>query len=180
MTRNEFIETITEWTELLEFCNDFDCSVCEDIIDDDELDEYVNEDIRTAVGDDSWRTIRDYLDDIPTGYDYYRRDGMFDYTYMDDGDDFDEYKDRALEWGDDYGLWDDEEDDEDGVAENDEEEVPEEEEPPVEEEDFSIRDLIGMCGVMLVTIQQDEASKQQEEDKEFAQLFNMDGRKILT
>ena len=36
MTRNEFIDNITEWYELKDFCNDFDCDICEDIYDDDD------------------------------------------------------------------------------------------------------------------------------------------------
>ena len=39
MTRNEFIDNITEWCELKDFCNDFDCDICEDIYDDDDYDE---------------------------------------------------------------------------------------------------------------------------------------------
>ena len=35
MTRNEFIDNITEWYELKDFCSDFDCDVCEDIYDDE-------------------------------------------------------------------------------------------------------------------------------------------------
>lgn len=45
MTRNEFIENITEWWELKEFCSDNDCFVCEDIISEGEYDEYVSDDI---------------------------------------------------------------------------------------------------------------------------------------
>lgn len=180
MTRNEFIDNITEWYELKDFCNDFDCDVCEDIYDDDDYDDYVEDDVRDAVGECSWREIRDLLCDLPSGYDYYRRNGNLDYDGM-GNDDFEEYKERALEWGDDYGVWDEEDEE---FEESDDffdftEEASDEEEP-VEDEDFSVGDLIGMCNVVLVAIQNDEEAKQREEDKEFAQLFNMDGRKILT
>lgn len=155
MTRNEFIDNITEWYELKDFCNDFDCDVCEDIYDDDDYDDCVEEDVRDAVGECSWREIRDSLCDLPSGYDYYRRNGNLDYDGM-DNDDFEDYKEQALEWGDDYGVWED------------------------EEEDFSIDDLIGMCSVVFVAIQNDEVEKQQEEDEAFAQLLSMDGRRIAT
>lgn len=59
------------------------------------------------------------------------------------------------------------------------EEEPDEEES-VEEEDFSVGDLIGMCGVVFVAIQNDEAEKQKEDDEAFAQLLNMDGQRITT
>lgn len=180
MTRSEFIDNITEWYELKDFCNDFDCDVCEDIYDDDDYDDYVEDDVRDAVGECSWREIRDLLCDLPSGYDYYRRNGNLDYDGM-DNDDFEEYKEQALEWGDDYGVWDEEDEE---FEETDDffdftEEASDEEEP-IEDEDFSVGDLIGMCNVVLVAIQNDEVAKQREEDKEFAQLFNMDGRKILT
>ena len=51
MTRNEFIDNITEWYELKDFCSDFDCDVCEDIYDDDDYDDSVEEDIRDAIAD---------------------------------------------------------------------------------------------------------------------------------
>ncbi len=59
------------------------------------------------------------------------------------------------------------------------EEEPDEDET-IEEEDFSIDDLIGMCSVVFVAIQNDEVEKQQEEDEAFVQLLSMDGRRIVT
>lgn len=106
MTRNEFIDNITEWYELKDFCNDFDCDVCEDIYDDDDYDDIVEEDIRDAIADYGWRDIRDFLGNLPSGYYYYRRNSAFDYDGLDD-DDFEDYKADVLEWGDDYGAWDD-------------------------------------------------------------------------
>lgn len=46
MTRNDFLNNVTEWWELLDFCSDEGCYICEDIIDSDQLDEHVEEDIR--------------------------------------------------------------------------------------------------------------------------------------
>ena len=103
MTRNEFIDNITEWYELKDFCSDFDCDVCEDIYDDDDYDDIVEEDIRDAIADYGWRDIRDFLGNLPSGYYYYRRNSAFDYDGLDD-DDFEDYKEDVLEWGDDYGT----------------------------------------------------------------------------
>lgn len=89
MTRNYFLDYVTDWSELIELCQDYNCDICEDIIDDDTLDEYVDSDISGC--DYGWRSLRDYLSDIPTGYDYYRCDGSFDYVGLDDGD-FEYYK----------------------------------------------------------------------------------------
>lgn len=180
MTRNEFIDNITEWYELKDFCNDFDCDVCEDIYSDDDYDNSIEEDIRDAIADYNWRDIRDFLGNLPSGYYYYRRNNTLDYDGLDD-DDFEGYKEDVLEWGDDYDVWEDEEEEE--YAEDDSFidslEEPDEEES-VEEEDFSVGDLIGMCGVVFVAIQNDEAEKQKEDDEAFAQLLSMDGRRIAT
>lgn len=110
MTRNYFLDYVTDWSELIELCQDYNCDICEDIIDDDTLDEYVDSDISNR--DCGWRSLRDYLPDIPTGYDYYRCDGSFDYVGLDDGD-FEDYKSRVLDWMDEDDLWDAEEGEED-------------------------------------------------------------------
>ena len=150
MTRSYFLDCVTDWSELIELCREYDCDICEDIIDDDELNEYVDSDISNT--DYGWRSIRDFLADIPTGYDYYRCDGSFDYVGLDDSD-FEDYKSRVLD------LWEPEEgEDEDFDPDYDffspGEEEPEPEEPPVEEEDFTVSDLMCMCSAELVTIRQ--------------------------
>ncbi len=178
MTRQEFIENITTWSELLDFCYDNDSNVCEDIISYDTMDEEIESDLQEEVGNRSWRDIRDLLSDINTNYDYYRRDGMFDYCPMDDDSDFDEYKDVVLDWMDDNGYWDDEEDDEGEYFDDDpfnERPVSEEEdEPAAEAEDFSIGELLGMCSVQFLDIQRTALQQKTQNDAEFQQyLANM-------
>ena len=160
MTRSYFLDCVTEWGELIELCREYDCDICEDIIDDDELNEYVDSDVSNT--DYGWRSIRDFLADVPTGYDYYRCDGSFDYVGLDDSD-FEDYKSRVLDWMDEDDLWEPEEgedEDEDFDPDYDffspgeEEPEPEPEEPPVEEEDFTVSDLMCMCSAELVTIRQ--------------------------
>ena len=158
MTRSYFLDYVTDWYELIDLCGEYDCDICEDIIDDDQLDEYVMDGISNS--NQSWRGIRDFLSDIPTGYDYYRYDGTFDYVGLDDSD-FEDYKSRVLDWMDEDSLWDEEEEDE-NEDDFDPNEVdffspgpePEPEEPLVEEEDFSVSELMCMCGAELVTIRQ--------------------------
>lgn len=157
MTRSYFLDCVTEWGELIELCREYDCDICEDIIDDDGLNEYVDSDISNT--DYGWRSIRDLLADIPTGYDYYRCDGSFDYVGLDDSD-FEDYKSRVLDWMDEDDLWESEEDDdedEDFDPDYDffspgEDPEPEPEEPSVEAEDFTVSDLMCMCSAELVTI----------------------------
>lgn len=157
MTRSYFLDYVNDWYELIELCQEYDCDICEDIISDDMLDEYVDSDISGT--DYGWRRLRDFLSDIPTGYDYYRCDGSFDYVGLDDSD-FEDYKSRILDWMDEDSLWETEEDEDfdpdyDFFSPSEPENEPEEPaEPPVEEEDFSVSELMCMCSAELVTIRQ--------------------------
>lgn len=177
MTRSYYLGYVTDWCELIELCQDYDCDICEDVIDDDTLDEYVDSDISDL--EYGWRRIRDLLPDIPTGYDYYRHDGPFDYVGLNNGD-FQDYKSRILEWMDENDLWDaeDDEDDDEGFdPDNDffspgepEDEPPD---PPVEKEDFSVSELMCMCSAKLVSIRQvvDQRAAQIQEDDPFVLPF---------
>lgn len=171
MTRNDFLNNVTQWWELLDFCSDEGCNICEDIIDSDQLDECVEEDIRGT--NYSWRDIRESLLGIPTEYCFYRINGSFNYDGMDETD-FDNYKDGVLGWGDNNGVWEDEPDDEydfdiDTMF-NEEDSEPDG--LPVEEEDFSIGELMGFCGVVLSDIRREEAAERAREDEALNQLIN--------
>lgn len=165
MTRSFFEDYVTDWSELIDLCRDYDCDICNDIIDGDSLDEYVNSDISDC--DYGWQALRDYLSCIPTDYDYYRCDGSFDYVGMDDRD-FENYKYNVLDWMDGNELWDDEEDEENEKEEGSDPDcdfLEEPEEPPVEKEDFSVADLISMCGSELITIRQAAERQKKEIDE---------------
>lgn len=120
MTRQEFIDSVNSFYDLIDFCNDYGCDICEDIVDDDTMDDYINEEIGDFYG--SWRELRDLLSDIPTGYEYYRRDGRLDYVWMDNND-FESYKDDVLSWADDAEVFETEEEDEDDDGENESVEI---------------------------------------------------------
>lgn len=174
MTRQEFIEGVTAWGELLDFCYDNDSSICEDIVSYDTMDEEVESDLRDEVGDRSWRDIRDLLCGIDTDYDYYRRDGSFNYYPLDNNGDFDEYKDEVLEWMDDNGYWDEEaeEEDFDGYPSDEYPTHEEEDDVTAADEDFSIRELIGMCSVQFLDIQRTALQQKAQNDTEFQQYLN--------
>lgn len=140
MTRAEFDTNVNDWYDLLEFCRDENLDVCESIYDSDALDEIIQEDLRYAVNDAgySWQDIYSYLDDISTGYDYYRVNGTLDYDPMNDGD-FEYYRNEVIEAMD--GYWDEEwesEDDETFVMSSEEDE-------PAPEEDISIFELMAFA-----------------------------------
>lgn len=140
MTRREFIDTVNDFYDLVSFCNENGCDMCEDIYDDDERDGMIDEDIRDAVGYDSWRDIRDWLSSIPTGYDLYIRHSSFDYDGVDN--DFEDYKNDVLDWADSEGVWDDDEEDEDI------------EEDYEDDDDFEIEDDVSMDDVAKACFEQ--------------------------
>lgn len=182
MTRQEFIDNVTEWYELKNFCYNNDCDVCEDIYDEDGMDEEINYSIREYAGDYSWHELRDELRSIPSGYDYYRQNGLFDWDGMDDDADFQDYKDSVLEWMDNGEYWEDDEDDESYYEDDSDNKYEDEQEEtvPVEEEDFTVGDLIGMCSVKFVAIQHDNLRHEEESNAAFRQYVGANVPKVLS
>ena len=115
MTREEWIEEIDSLSALIDWCRDN--SECEDVFEDfiyeDDLDEYIADDIRNF--DWEWYDLRDNLNNISTGYPWYRIDGSFDYVGFREYE-YDEFKDTVLECLDEEGYFDDEDEDEEPVA----------------------------------------------------------------
>lgn len=109
MTRREFEEDVSYFGELLSFCWEYNIGEMDDVVSDDERDDEILEYIRDYDG--SWTNLRDYLADIPTGYDYYRRTGYIEYEYLDDYD-FERYKEAVLAEADERELFEPEEDEE--------------------------------------------------------------------
>ena len=113
MTREEWRESITTFGDLIDWCQDndvyqdeIDCILCEDT-----YNEYVETDIRDF--DWGWHDLLSRLEDLPTGYDWYRRVGYFDYEGLSDDydlenwiDDLEGYLDN-IDW-----EWDGEEQEE--------------------------------------------------------------------
>lgn len=140
MTSNEWWEDICDYDELISWCRDHE--LCEDyienIISDDEYDEYVNGDISNYYY--GWRDLRDALCGLPGGYDWYRVDGMFDYVGLDDSD-FEDIKQDVCSHLEDIGFFDDEDDGDDAVYENAEHDAAEEEPPEPDDQDWEIDEL---------------------------------------
>lgn len=127
MTRNEFFDEVTSWGELIEFCLNNGCNgYVEDVYSDDGRDDYINENLVDWAQEESWRDLRDRLDDIETDYDYYEYD-YGDWRGLDD-DDLQDRMEEVAEWCDRNGIWEDDE------------EEPVDEEDPIDEEDDSAED----------------------------------------
>ena len=118
MTRREFIEDVTNFDELIDFCAGNDCSICDGITDRYGLDDKVDDWLRDVVGERSWQDIYDVLDNIDTDGDWYDED----FEPLDD-DDFDSYKSDVLDWVDGWGGWDDDEEEEPDEPEKQDEEL---------------------------------------------------------
>ena len=105
MTRRDFLSDLDTWWELLGFCSDESCPVCYNVYCDDDRDEFLNSELTDMARDNNWYELRDILNDLPTGYEYYRRDDYGDWYGLDSGD-FEDYKSDVLAWGDDHDIWD--------------------------------------------------------------------------
>lgn len=106
MTRQEFIDDVNSFWDLIEFCRDEGLDICDDVMAGVDLDEYIMRAIRQDF--DTWQGIRDFLSDIPTDGEYYAIDGYGDITCVDDM--FDDYKADVVRAMDQCGAWDEEED----------------------------------------------------------------------
>lgn len=106
MTRYEF-EQIDNFSDLKQVAydmgyDDFASSIVTD------LDYEVEDDL--SDWDGSWSELRDCLNGIDTGHDYYRRDGSFDYVPIDD--DFDDWWEELRDMMENNGDFDPEEEEE--------------------------------------------------------------------
>ena len=139
MTRQEFINDIQYWSELLEFCYDEECYICDDVYDSDQWNNSIDENVSEMAGNDSWRDILATLQDYEniSGYDYYRRNDYGEWYALED-DDFDSYKDDVMEWMDNNDRWDEDEEEEEDPPQY---YVDPEDVTPLEAEDVSMDDL---------------------------------------
>lgn len=153
MTRQEFINNIHYWSELIEFCSDNGCNYCEDIYDSDAWNDYVNDDVAEMARNDGWRDIFGVLQvyDELYGYDYYRRNDYGEWIGL-DGDDFESYKNDVCGWMDDNDYWDEEDEEEHPVSYVNPEDVT-----PLEAEDVSMDDLF-LSGIEALKIKQNDDS----------------------
>ena len=119
MTREAWRDSINTIGDFIDFCNDEGIweDVVADFLEEDSYDDAVQEDINEYYY--GWHDLRDSLNNLPTGYDWYRRDGMFDYVGLDDSD-LDYYLDDLERYLDEIGWFTDEdhEDDDTGHTAN--------------------------------------------------------------
>lgn len=170
MTRAEFLDEVTSWYDLIQFCQENRCDLCDDIYDDESKDDYINEQLVDWAREDGWYDLWRRLDNIPTGYDYYSMDDYGEFSGLDDGD-FEDRKDEVIEWADDADFWEEDEEE----VEDDEEEFfideIDEEEQPIEDEECSLGELFASSVNSIKSIAESELEKAREEDLAFAALM---------
>lgn len=155
MTRDEFCE-LREWSDIIDFCREYNLSFCDYVYDSEAYDDEINEELERRAQEDSWYEVKDWLDSLDSGYDYYIKDGWGDFEGASNGD-FDRICEEILDYCDDEGLWDEEEEEEEPEEYLvDEEATEEDEDDDVEvEEGCSIEDLFGAGVACIRTIEQE-------------------------
>lgn len=143
MTRQEFIEGVNSFGDLISFCVDEGIDdLCNDVYD----AEYLNEILLETIGNmRDWEEIRSLLANIPTRCDYYREDGYGGYEDADYS--FDDYKNEVLRHMDENEAWDEEEENvEDDIEEDTDEDADDWFAPADIEEDIETDSFIAVLG----------------------------------
>lgn len=156
MTREEFIEIVDCFCELINMDQEYGIGVCDELVLGEDLDEAISNDFRYT--DYGWVDIRSWLNDIEEGYECYKRTGSFEYEYLTDSD-FEDYKDELLRSMIDDGYIDDDEDEDDEeeayyVLNDGEDDDYAEQEAP--EEDIPVSDLFTICNSNFRILKNDE------------------------
>lgn len=160
MTRQQFIEEITDWYKLIDFCDDEECDCCDDVYSEETRDDYINDKlVDMARNANSWSSLLDTLNDITVGYDHYRHTDNGDWEGLGNFE-FCEYKDEVLEWGDDNDIWEDDEEEEPLPDEDEEDFV-------LADEPISIGELMGVCSSQPQQIGTDKQAKEAADDEAF-------------
>lgn len=135
MTRDEFLEVYRDWNfdEIYEFAKENDVANWGDIVFSDDLDREICSEIREQTVHEYWNEIRDALNGIESGYDYYVHDGTLSYEPVDE----ESFVEDIITDMDSYDLWDEPEEgeeDDDDEDEYEEEDTPDSDPEPVIDE----------------------------------------------
>ena len=138
MTVAEFDRDINDFYDLKDFCWEHNCSICENIYDDDQRDEYINNDIDYYSRNDGWRDLADYLYNLSQShYEFWEYDEGDGDWYEADYDKFEDYKADVREWAVDREILTDEAAEEPEYEAQNETEFESEDDP---DEDFELED----------------------------------------
>jgi hypothetical protein len=166
VTRNEFIDNITEWSELIDLCREYGCEYCDDVYSEYSRDETINDElVDMARNCDDWTELLDTLRDIPTGYDYYTSSSG-DWYGTDNGDDkFESYKNDVYEWMDARDYFEEEESPEDEDEDEEDEDIS-----AIGDETISLDELFSSANNQLKAAEGEEIAARTAEDNEFSEF----------
>ena len=107
MTRDEFINEVTTFDDLVCFCNTNGLEhIVEYIRDGEDYENYLDELFRDMIYDYGWREARDQMNNVDNdGYDWYET-SYGDWVSINEDDNLDEYKDQVIEAMDRDEAWD--------------------------------------------------------------------------
>ena len=166
MTRQQFIEEVNNWYDLIDFCNDNNLDDLCDVYDDETASELIDEALAEEIQYRSWRDIRDMLGSIDDGYDFYLARGGLAFEGLSDWD-LDNYKDDVMTSAENAGVFDPDEEEEEIEELTDEEAA----EPQVEEEAFGLSDFVLMVSEQVATAQQEKEREAKLEEAAFSKLW---------
>lgn len=97
---------------LIDFCSDEGLyELYEDFITDEALDDMMNSRFRDMMEEQPWYEVKDAMNDIPQGYDWYVVNNFDGEVYGADDDDARRLYNDILAYFDDNGIWEEEEED---------------------------------------------------------------------
>lgn len=96
MTKDEFYEYVCDFSGLIDFCNEYDLEgFVKDIVSEGERDDIIDEYIESEIRHVRWYSLLDTLNDIESGFEFYRHQGGVDFDPLDEYD-FDELVEDVL------------------------------------------------------------------------------------
>ena len=104
MTRDEFLDNVNDFYDLVDFCNENSLSTCDYLLSDGSFDDWVDEQLEQWARYDRWWEVKDKLNDLPSGYDWYDTEWSVEGL---SSSDFDDWKEKVLEEADLVNVWDD-------------------------------------------------------------------------
>lgn len=167
MRRQEFIDEVTTWDELLSAADELrEYDLLSDIYSDEARNDWINESLMDWARELDWQDMLGRLSDFNSdSSEWWQLDDYGEWNAVSDGDDyFEDMKSELLEIGDDNSAWDD--------AEEGEEDTEDEElfdpEPDLEiDEDQSVGDFFVECNSVFKTIEEKIREDRTNEERSF-------------
>lgn len=159
--RSDFINNVTDWRDIIEFCVNNDLDIPTTLYDNDELNDYIEENLEELARNYYWTEVLEVLQNIPQGFDFYikEEDSFMEFSPARQSD-FNLIKNEILELMDDMNGWDEGEQEPDTSEESNQESE--------NQEEFNINTDISIDDFLISNVndfQKIMQDKQKEEDE---------------